>query len=79
LRFRAREYRQTDLYLLDDPFDIPVGAVNAHTGKVIGDFLHRGFLGQALFFALVRVEPRTPQGSFEYRGDDDHEIITFAG
>ncbi|HUG70816.1 MAG TPA: hypothetical protein VMM76_23915 [Pirellulaceae bacterium] len=68
LRFRARQYRQTDLYLLDDPFDIPVGAVNVYTGEVIGDFLHRGLLGQALFFALVRVEPRTPQGSFEYRG-----------
>jgi hypothetical protein len=68
LRFTAQQYRQSDLYLLDDPFDIAVGAVNVYTGEVIGDFLHRGFLGQALFFALVRVEPRTPQGSFEYRG-----------
>lgn len=68
LRFNARQYRQSDLYLLDDPFDIPIGVVNAYTGEVVGDFVHRGLLGQALFFALVRVEPRTPQGSFQYRG-----------
>jgi hypothetical protein len=68
LRFTARQYRQSDLYLIDDPFDVAIGAVDVYTGEVIGDFLHRGFLGQALFFALVRVEPRTPQGSFEYRG-----------
>ncbi|MEQ1828521.1 MAG: hypothetical protein ABL921_21340, partial [Pirellula sp.] len=68
LRFPLRTYRQNDLYLIDDPFDIAVGAVNIYTGEVIGDFLHRAFLGQAMFFALVRVEPRTPQGSFEYRG-----------
>jgi hypothetical protein len=73
LRFTAQQYRQSDLYLLDDPFDIAVGAVNVFTGEVIGDFLHRGFLGQALFFALVRVEPRTPQGSFEYRGPASFE------
>lgn len=68
LRFPSRQYRQNDLYLIDDPFEIAVGAVNVYTGAVIGDFLHRGFLGQALFYALIRVEPRTPQGSFEYRG-----------
>ncbi len=68
LRFPLRTYRQNDLYLIDDPFDIAIGAVNIYTGEVIGDFLHRALLGQAMFFALVRVEPRTPQGSFEYRG-----------
>lgn len=68
LRFPSRQYRQNDLYLVDDPFELAVGAVNVFTGEVVGDFLHRGFLGQALFYALVRVEPRTPQGSFEYRG-----------
>lgn len=68
LRFPSRQYRQNDLYLIDDPFELAVGAVDVFTGEVVGDFLHRGFLGQALFYALVRVEPRTPQGSFEYRG-----------
>ncbi len=68
LRFPLRTYRQNDLYLIDDPFDIAIGAVNIYSGEVIGDFLHRALLGQALFYSLVRVEPRTPQGSFEYRG-----------
>ena len=68
LRFPLRTYRQNDLYLIDDPFDIAIGAVNVYTGEVVGDFMHRAFLGQALFYSLVRLEPRTPQGSFQYRG-----------
>jgi hypothetical protein len=30
--------------------------------------LHRGFIGQDLIFALLRVEPRTPRDSFFFRG-----------
>src|SRR5262249_46222638 len=68
LRFPLREYRTTDMYLMDDPFDIAWGMINVRNGEVIGDFLHRAFFGQDVFFALIRAEPRTPQGSFEYRG-----------
>lgn len=68
LRFPMRDYRTNDMYVVNDPFDIPWGVVNLKTGEVSGDFLHRSFFGQNVFFALLRVEPRTPKGSFEYRG-----------
>jgi hypothetical protein len=68
LRFPLRSYSTNDLAILDDPFDISVGAVDLHTGKFLNDLLHRGFISQDLFFALIRVEPRTPQSSFYFRG-----------
>lgn len=68
LRFPLRSYSTNDLAILDDPFDISVGAVDLRTGKFINDLLHRGFISQDLFFALIRVEPRTPQSSFYFRG-----------
>ena len=57
-----------DLAILDDPFDISVGAVDLGTGKFLNDLLHRGFINQNVFFALIRVEPRTPRNSFYFRG-----------
>jgi hypothetical protein len=54
--------------LLEDPLDIAWGALNAKSGEVIGDFLHRCLIGQDLIFALFRVEPRTPKSSFQFRG-----------
>jgi len=68
LRFPLRSYSLDDLAILDDPFDISVGAVDLRTGKFINDLLHRGFINQNVFFALIRVEPRTPQNSFYFRG-----------
>jgi hypothetical protein len=68
LRFPQRSYSLDDLSILDDPFDIAVGAVAVNTGRVIGELLHRGFIHQDLIFALLRVEPRTPKDSFYFRG-----------
>jgi hypothetical protein len=68
LRFPTQSYYMDDVFLLEDPFDLALGAVDIRTGSVIGDLLHRGFIGQNMFFALVRVEPRTPKESFRFRG-----------
>ena len=68
LRFPLRTYSLNDLSIIDDPFDIAVGAVNLQTGKLLNALLHRGFINQDLFFALIRVEPRTPKDSFFFRG-----------
>lgn len=68
LRFPLRTYYLDDVYILDDPFDVSVGLVDLRSGRAIGEILHRGFIGQDLIFALLRVEPRTPKGSFLFRG-----------
>lgn len=68
LRFPRRSYFLDDVFLLSDPWDLSVAAVDCRTGRVLGEQLHRGFIGQNLFFALLRVEPRTPKASFLFRG-----------
>jgi hypothetical protein len=68
LRFPLRTYSLDDLAIIDDPFDISVGAVDLRTGRFLGELLHRGFINQDLIFALLRVEPRTPGSSFNFRG-----------
>jgi hypothetical protein len=68
LQFPLRTYYLDNVYLLEDPLDLALGAVDVRSGDVIGDIVHRGFIGQDTFFALVRVEPRTPQASFQFRG-----------
>lgn len=68
LRFPLRTFFLDDVFLVSDPFDLPVGAVDVRTGEVIGGQLHRGFIGQDVFFALIRIEPRTPSGSFLFHG-----------
>ena len=68
LRFPVRNYFLDAVTLVDDPFDFSVGAVDLRSGRFINQVLHRGFIGQDLFFSLVRVEPRTPQSSFLFRG-----------
>lgn len=68
LRFPLRSYSLDDLAIIDDPFDISVGAVDLTTGRFLGELLHRGFINQDLIFALLRVEPRTPGSSFSFRG-----------
>jgi len=68
LRFPFRTYFLDTVALFDDPFDLSVGAVDVTTGQFIGGLLHRGFLAQDVFFALVRIEPRTPRSSFLFRG-----------
>jgi hypothetical protein len=68
LRFPTRTYALDDLSILDDPFDVAIGAVDLETGRSLTDMLHRAFIHQDLIFALLRVEPRTPQASFLFRG-----------
>jgi len=68
LRFPRRSYFLDSVDFLDDPFDISVGAVDLRTGCFHAELLHRGLIGQNLFYALVRLEPRTPRSSFAFRG-----------
>jgi hypothetical protein len=68
LRFPLSTFYLDDVFLLSDPFDLSVAAVDVRTGAVLGQQLHRGFIGQNVFFALLRVEPRTPKASFQFRG-----------
>lgn len=68
LRFPLKSYPLDSVVLLDDPFDISIGAVDLKTGRFLNELLHRGFINQDLIFALMRVEPRTPQSSFFWRG-----------
>jgi hypothetical protein len=68
LRFPLRTFSLDDLMIIDDPFDISVGALDLRSGRFLNDLLHRGFISQDLFFALLRVEPRIPPSSFFFRG-----------
>ena len=68
LRFPQRSYSLNNLAIIDDPFDISVGAVDLKTGRLLNELLHRSFIFQDLIYALIRVEPRTPQESFFFRG-----------
>jgi len=68
LRFPLRTYPLDVLAVIPDPFDISVGAIDLRTGKLLHELLHRGFISQDLIYALLRVEPRTPKGSFYFKG-----------
>jgi len=68
LRFPLLTYSLNDLAVIDDPFDISVGALDLQTGKLLHPLLHRGFINQVVLFALLRVEPRTPTSSFFFKG-----------
>lgn len=68
LRFPLKTYPLDVLAVIDDPFDISVGAIDLRTGKLLHELLHRGFISQDLIYALLRVEPRTPKGSFYFKG-----------
>lgn len=68
LRFPRRTYGINTVTFLDDPFDLAVGALDLASGRLRNQMLRRGFVGQNVFYSLIRVEPRTPQSSFFYRG-----------
>jgi hypothetical protein len=68
LRFPFRTYSLNDLAIIDDPFDLSVGALDLRSCRLLHPLLHRAFINQDLIFALLRVEPRTPKSSFFFRG-----------
>jgi hypothetical protein len=68
LKFPKLTYSLNDVFFADDPFDVAVGAVDLRSGRLIGDLLYRGFIGQDVIFALGQLEPRTPKSSFGFRG-----------
>jgi hypothetical protein len=68
LRFPRRTYFQNDISILDDPFDLSLGAVDLKTGRLLHEILHRGFINLNIIYALLHVEPRTPKSSFFFRG-----------
>jgi hypothetical protein len=86
LRFATRTYYLDALTCIDDPFDLSVGNVSRTSGRLLSDLLHRALIGQNLFYALIRVEPRTPKSSFFFRGPaqfekgkDGRTVLRFAG
>ena len=86
LRFATRTYYLDALTCIDDPFDLSVGNVSRSSGRLLSDLLHRALIGQNLFYALIRVEPRTPKSSFFFRGPaqfekgkDGRTVLRFAG
>ncbi len=86
LRFATRTYYLDALTCIDDPFDLSVGNVSRTSGRLLSDLLHRALIGQNLFYALLRVEPRTPKSSFHFRGPaqfekgkDGRTVLRFAG
>ncbi len=68
LRFASQTYFLKGLACIDDPFDLSVNAVSTRTGRFLSEVLHRALIGQNLFYALIRLEPRTPKSSFYFRG-----------
>ncbi len=68
LRFRKQTYYNDNISWLDDPLDIAVGAVDLQTGKLIGHLLRRGMINTNWILAMLRLEPRTPKSTFEFRG-----------
>jgi hypothetical protein len=86
LRFATRTYYLDALTCIDDPFDLSVGNVSRSSGRLLSELLHRALIGQNLFYALLRVEPRTPKSSFFFRGPaqfekgkDGRTVFRFAG
>jgi len=86
LRFSTRSYYLDALTCIDDPFDVSVGNVSRSTGRFLSELLHRALIGQNLFYALIRVEQRTPKSSFYFRGPahfekgkDGRDVFRFTG
>lgn len=86
LRFATRTYYLDALTCIDDPFDLSLGNVSRSSGRLLSELLHRALIGQNLFYALLRVEPRTPKSSFFFRGPahfekgkDGRTVLRFAG
>ncbi len=61
-------YNIRDVAYVDDGYNISLGCVNRHTGRVMGPLLHRGYVSQEFLQKLVETELGTPADSFAYRG-----------
>lgn len=79
-------YNQRNLSCAADPNRIALGAVDLDTGRVIGEFLHPGFVCQPLFVNLLDVECCTPTDAFNYQGEarfekgaDGQTVLRFNG
>lgn len=69
LRFPLLTYVTADPVLLEDGFDIGVGAVNLKTGKFIEGLLYRGVPAQTLFSTIINLNiTRIPLDTFRHRG-----------
>ena len=68
LRFKKISYNMQGVCWVDDPFEVSLGSVDLKTGKVLGNFLFRGFIVQSVLLTLLRLEPRTPKSSWHMRG-----------
>ena len=68
LRFPEQTYPQSGVSSPDDPFVFAAASIDLRTGELVSPLLWRGFVVQALFAALVGVEPCTPSAAFNYQG-----------
>ena len=68
LRFKRISYLMQGVCWVDDPFEVSLGSIDLKTGKLLGNFLFRGFIVQSVLMTLLRLEPRTPKSSWHMRG-----------
>jgi hypothetical protein len=74
LVFPGASYDVTGVAITDDPFDIPVGELNAKTGQFVGDVLWRTFWNTSLILTIVEQNtPRLLPQSFLLRGPASFE------
>ncbi|OFV98806.1 MAG: hypothetical protein A3F68_13450 [Acidobacteria bacterium RIFCSPLOWO2_12_FULL_54_10] len=87
LKFPKQTYQIKDTVVVDDPFDISVGAIDAKTGKVVGGFLHRSFVSHNLLQTILTLNlGNLPIQSFAYwgsasfdKGRSGEMVFRFAG
>jgi hypothetical protein len=69
LIFPRLTYVTADVLLLEDQFDLAMGAVDVSTGRFLGPLLYRGVPAQTLLSAIIdRNVPRIPLDTFRFRG-----------
>jgi hypothetical protein len=68
LRFKKIHYDMKGVAWVDDPFEVSLGSIDLRTGRLIGNFLFRGFIIQDVLLTLLKLEPRTPKASWYMRG-----------
>lgn len=86
LRYKTCHYDMHGVAWADDPFEVSLGSIDLKTGRLLGNFLFRGFIIQDVLLALIKLEPRTPKSSWYMRGPAAFEkdangqtVFKFAG